>query len=481
MESYSLQKIGVHRDGAPRFYKQGKRLGLAGFAPGSKFEALVYRDRGMVMLKAAAHGSRVVSRKAAANDEPIPVIDINSREVLSVFEGMDQIRVIVKEGVIYLMALAAAVRRQERMERLKSKLETNQPLDVGSLSHGAGVLCDALKEGMEMSGVDGQLRIANDIDPDYLAHSQTIPGQWNDMTIELAAPLQVVAFDEWTTSRLPKLDVLSAGLPCTAASLAGRAKKGLKLAEEDPNVGHLVVPFLQMILKCNPSVVILENVPMWETTASMSILLNTLTDWQYIVHNRILCGADFGSLENRKRLCVVAVSKGIEFDFDKIEIPEFVAQRVADILEPVPEDDPAWSPLTYLREKEERDVAAGKGFRMQTLGPDDTSVGTIGRSYNKRRSTEPFLRHPTEESLLRLFTPGEHAAIKQVPKHFIAGLCATTAHEVLGQGICYQPFVAVGKLIGQSVRAFRDVRANVVSAVSSVDTSPSATLPLFSA
>lgn len=481
MESYSLQKIGAHRDGSPRFYKQGKRLGLAGFAPGSKFETLVYRERGMVMLKVTSQGTRLVSRKVTSGDETIPVIDINSREVLSVFDGMDQIRVIVKEGVIYLMALATEVRLQERLERLKFKLDSNQPLDVGSLSHGAGVLCDALKEGMNEAGIEGQLRIANDIDPDYLAHSQTVPGQWNDLTVELAAPLQVVAFDEWTTSRLPKLDFLSAGLPCTAASLAGRAKKSLKLAEEDPNVGHLVVPFLQMILKCNPSIVVLENVPMWETTASMSILRNTLTDWQYVVHHRILSGAEFGTLEDRKRLCVVAVSRGIEFDFDKIVVPPFTPKTVGDILEDVPEDDPSWSPLTYLREKEERDIEAGKGFRMQTLGPEDTAVGTIGRGYAKRRSTEPFLRHPTKEGLLRLLTPTEHAKVKGVKPHFINGLCLTTAHQVLGQGICFPPFVAVGKLVGAAIQAMRHVRASVKQPKVDDSSQSTATLPLFSA
>ncbi|MBK6616199.1 DNA cytosine methyltransferase [Ottowia sp.] len=456
MESYSLQKLGVHKTGLPRFYKQGKRLGLAGFQPRTRYDAHVLRDRGLIMLKLSAQGSRVVSHKLSDNDEDVPVIDITSRDVLSVFAGMDQIRVIVRAGVIYLMALATEVRRQDRVERLLAKIATQRPLDVGSLSHGAGILSEALKDGMREVGVEGVLCIANDIEPDYLAHAQTIDGQWNDLTIELAAPLQEVAFDEWMTSRLPKLDVLSAGLPCTAASLAGRAKKSLSLPEQDPNVGHLVVAFLQIILRTNPSVVVLENVPQWETTASMCILRNSLVDWGYEVHTRVLSGGEFGALEDRKRLCVVAVSRGIEFDFEKIEVPTFEKQCVGDILEPVPDDDPSWSPLTYLREKEVRDIAAGKGFKMQTLGPEDTSVGTIGRGYNRRRSTEPFLRHPTQEGLLRLFTPVEHARAKGVDPRIVKGLGPTRAHEVLGQGICYAPFVAVGKLIGIALSGFRD-------------------------
>ena len=485
MESYSLQKIGVSKAGGPRFYKQGKRLGLAGFAPGARFESHIFRERGMLILKISSTGTRLVSHKQTSTEQCVPVIDITSRDELSIFDGMDTIRVIVKDGVIYLMALAAEVRRQDRVERLKSKLSTGEPLDVGSISHGVGVLCDALKEGMELAGLKANLRIANDIDPDYLSHSQTIPGQWNDRTIELAAPLQVVAFDEWTAQHLPKLDVLSAGLPCTAASLAGRAKKGLTLPECDPNVGHLVVPFLQLIFRLNPSVAILENVPLWAETASMAILLSTLTDWQYVVHHRILAGGDFGALENRKRLCVVAVTKGMDFDFDNIEIPTLVQQRVGDILDNVPEDDPSWSEMSYLRDKETRDIDAGKGFRMQTIGPDDTSIGTIGRGYNKRRSTEPFLRHPTKDGFLRLLTPSEHGRVKQVDPRFIKGLCATTAHQVLGQGICFAPFVAVGKLIGNAVKAFHalpDVSATKRAPETLSHDSPHLqTLPLFAA
>jgi DNA (cytosine-5)-methyltransferase 1 len=453
MDSYTVQKLGVHRAGLPRFYKQGRRLALAGFAPGKRFTCESIIDRGMLILRITDDGNRTVSRKVC-NDEEVPVVDITSRDVLAVFAGMDQIRVIVRPGHIYLMALATEVRRQERLGRLLSRLASRQPLDVGSLSHGTGLLSDALKTGMSDVGVNSTLMLANDIDSRYLEHSQTVPGQWNDDTVELAAPLQVVAFDEWATSRLPKLDVLSAGLPCTAASLAGRAKKGLAHSEQDPNVGHLVVAFLQIILRTSPSVVILENVPQWETSASMSILRTTLTDWSYVVHTRVLAASDFGSLENRKRLCVVAVTKGMEFDFDALPEPVAPDHCVADILDPVPDDDPSWSTMAYLRDKEERDLAAGKNFRMQLVDPKDTSVPTIGRGYHKRRSTEPFLRHPNKADLLRLFTPAEHSRIKNASTDYVKGLPDSVAHQVLGQGICCAPFVAVGRMIGRTLLSF---------------------------
>src|SRR3546814_1027218 len=78
-------------------------------------------------------------------------------------------------------------------------------------------------------------------------------------------------------------------------------------------------------------------------------------------------------------------------------------------------DSPLWSTMSYLREKEERDIAAGKGFRMQIFQPDSTKIATLTRGYAKIRSTDPKLQHPTDPTLLRQITPVEHARLKGVP------------------------------------------------------------------
>lgn len=89
---------------------------------------------------------------------------------------------------------------------------------------------------------------------------------------------------------------------------------------------------------------------------------------------------------------------------------------------------------------------------------DSTSVGTIGRGYSKARSTEPFLAHPVDQGLSRLFTAVEHARLKGIPESLVAGVSETTAHEILGQSVIYPVFEAVGKAIGQSLMA--SIRSN---------------------
>ena len=61
------------------------------------------------------------------------------------------------------------------------------------------------------------------------------------------------------------------------------------------------------------------------------------------------------------------------------------------------------------------------------------NVGTIGRHYNKRRSTEPFIVR--DGGWERLLTTKEHAAVKGIPFSLIEGQLNTVAHEGLGHSI----------------------------------------------
>lgn len=450
MKDYVVQTIGQSK-GAPRFYKEGRRIALAGFTPGATFATEVHQEKGMLVLKVDAEGQHKVSKKAArsgAADE-VPVIDINSRELLGMFDGLNQVRVIVRDKQIVILALATEVRRKERVDRLVSKLQDGKPLKVGSVSHGIGVLSHALHKGLVDGGVPCHQAFACDIDSTYLDQAEAVNDCWDDRTAKVTAPLQEFAVDEWAIQTVGHIDILEGGIPCTAASRAGMAKKKLAKPEDDPNVGHLVHGFLVLIARLNPAIVVLENVEAYQSTASMGIFRSQMRDLGYDVHERILAGMDFGALENRRRLVAVGVSRGLSFSFDDLALPVNVVRTVSEILDSVPADDPSWSAMQYLVDKEVRDKAAGKGFMMQKVLASDNKVPTVTRGYMKRRSTDPFLSHPENPDLLRLFTPAEHCRIKGVPEHLIEGMSATRAHEALGQGICYAPFAAVGRHIAE--------------------------------
>ena len=160
------------------------------------------------------------------------------------------------------------------------------------------------------------------------------------------------------------------------------------------------------------AVAILENVTPYMNSASYSIYKTQMMDFGYEVHETVLEGAMFGALENRKRMCAVAITRGIEFSFDLLEIPAQVERTVGEILDPIGEDDASWSEMAYLKAKEVRDAADGKGFKRQEVLASHTQVPTVTRGYNKRRSTDPMLVHPSRPELIRLFT---HHAVKPRP------------------------------------------------------------------
>jgi len=221
-------------------------------------------------------------------------------------------------------------------------------------------------------------------------------------------------------------------------------------------VGHLVVSFLNFIAKVNPAIVVLENVPAYQNTSSMWIIRNQLRDFGYELHEIILDGKEFNALEHRKRMCLVAVSEGIEFDWSNLIKPAETTRTLSEILETVPENDPSWSEMNYLKDKETRDMQAGKGFSMQVGTPESTKVGTIGTGYAKNRSTEIKIQHPTNPNLLRLLTPNEHAKCKGIPEILITDTSKTMAHELLGQSIIFDVFVSVGQLIGTTLKNIKE-------------------------
>ncbi len=450
-EGYYVKKVGQNR-GAPRVWLEGTEAARAGFVPGQRFDITVQGRT--VVLQANPDGSRVVSGKKVG-ERNNPVIDINSKELLAIFDGMAAIRVVVKKDEIYLLPLASELKKQERFLRLREKMENGEPLTMGSLSHGGGVLSHAIHSGLKEAGVVSTLAFANEIRPELLEHASLHNDAWSNETMVLAAPMQELAFDERGMAHIPKVDILEMGLPCSGASKAGRSKRGLEHPEAHPHVGHLVVAALVIVNKSNAAVVLLENVPEYATSASADILRNQLRDMGYNTHERILNGKEWGTLENRNRWCMVAVTQGINFDFDQLVAPGENHRTISDVLDDsIGPDDPRWRSFDYLKAKEIRDAEKGNSFSMQVVSPGDEKVPTLRKGYHKGGSTDPLLQHPDNPDLLRQFTAEEHARIKQVPEALIAGMSNTVAHELLGQGIVYPPFQSVGAHVGDALNRF---------------------------
>lgn len=433
--------------GSPRLYLDGLQAIRTGFAPGDRYDIAIEGKK--LVLQKMREGSRTISIRRKGERE-YPVLDINSSELLSIFEGMDAVRVVVSNGRVTFLPLASEAKRVERLERLQNKIASGQPLSTGSLAHGGGVLSHAIHRGLADAGIACDLVFANELRDDLLQQAIEHNDAWTENTGAIALPMQEAAQDDWLMERLPKLEILEAGIPCSGASIAGRVKGNLDMMEAHPEVGHLVFAALTIILRTQPAIVLIENVPRYRDSASAQILRAQFKDMGYVTHEALLSGKDFGCMEDRVRWCLVAVTRGVEFSFDALAPTVRLVRKLGDLLDrTIPLDDPSWGEVKYLKDKEVRNAEAGHRFKMQFIDEESTEVPTLRRFYNKGGSSDPRVRHPVSPKLSRLLTAAEHAAIKDVPPSLIAGLSETTAHQLLGQGIVYEPFRAVGERLGQ--------------------------------
>jgi len=443
-------KLGESKN-VTRLWLEGEKLARAGVKIGSQYELVCNKAMERVELRESSGTSKARLFTVSKRDRRgniVPLIEVRSDELRAVFENSDRVRVAIRKGRMVITAHHQDVKVAEREKRLIEKLRRGDDLAVASLFHGGGVADRAMHSGLLRSGVGSFVQIGLEIEPEYLDCSlRNNQMLWREDSIALCSDIRDV---NWGHNS-PQVDLMWSGLPCTGASLSGRAKGKLSCAEEHEGAGSLFVYFLDAVKATNPAVVVLENVPPYQTSASMMVIRSVLGSLGYELQEAVLDGNDFGALERRQRLVMVAISKGLgaTFDFGSLKPVRQKEATIRDVLEYLPLDSERWKPYTYLADKELRDKAAGKGFARQLLNGDETYCGTIGRGYAKARSTEPFVVHPNNPDLSRLFTVKEHARIKGIPEEMFEGVSETIGHEMAGQSVIFPKFESVGQALGE--------------------------------
>lgn len=457
--------------GTARIWLQGNTLLRNGFEPGTKYKRVVKNgvlvltrtEDDDFMLTQLDDGAKVrLVSSRTRNGKQTPIIDVANDEVAQMFEGMKNLRVVLNPGKILIMPPASEIRARARLERAYARVAAGLPLKVGSFAHGGGILSRALEVGAGLEGIPFKLMLANEYREDLIDHVIDHNPAWSPETMSLCGPMQEFAFDSAILQMAAEhigddgeLDHIEAGIPCSGASVAGRAKRGLVHPEAHPEVGHLIAPFIALIAKFNPSSITLENVTQYLNTASMDILRTMLRDLHYDVYETVVEGAEWNALENRKRMVMVAVTKGMSFSFGDMVRPEPRVRKLGEILEDLPLDHPSWSEMTGLKAKAVRNKEAGNSFAMQIYDEESPSINTLTKGLAKNRSTDPKIRHPQNPNLLRIPTPKEHARAKGIPEQMVDGLCASTAHELLGQSVNFDPFVSVGQALAKCYKKLR--------------------------
>ena len=188
---------------------------------------------------------------------------------------------------------------------------------------------------------------------------------------------------------VPEHDVLCAGFPCQAFSIAGK-RKGFK----DETRGTLFFDIARIIEAKKPKAFFLENVKgltNHDKGRTLKTILKVLRDDlnYFVPEPRIMNAKDFGVPQNRERIFIIGFRKDLEINDFKYPAPVNKTQTFADIKEKNTVSVKYYLSEQYLntlKQHKERHKKKGNGFGYEIINDDDCAnavvVGGMGRERN---------------------------------------------------------------------------------------------------
>ena len=212
-------------------------------------------------------------------------------------------------------------------------------------------------------------------------------------------------------STIKDFDILLAGFPCQAFSIAGK-RKGL----EDARGTHFY-KVAKIIDAKRPTAFLLENVRHFKTHdngRTFETLERILTkDLKYTLYSDFLNAKDFGLPQNRERIFMVGFREPIHFEFPK---PVKKTETVGDILEKNVAGEFFLSQkyLDTLKRHRQRHEGKGNGFGYIVLNKNDIAntlvLGGMGRERNLIKDIDSLRksgRKDANSESIRCLTPRE--------------------------------------------------------------------------
>ena len=244
---------------------------------------------------------------------------------------------------------------------------------------------------------------------------------------------------------IEKHDIILAGFPCQAFSIAG-LRKGF----EDTR-GTLFFDVARIAQYHKPKVIFLENVKGFvnhDKGNTFKVVKETLEEMGYKVFFKVLNAKDFGVPQNRERIYIVAFLKdNIEFSFPE---PMTKQVKLGDILENVVDSkytisDKLWA--GHKRRKEEH-KQKGNGFGYCLFNHESKYTSTISARYYKDGS-EILIEQKNLNP--RKLTPREAARLQGYDDNFKIAVSDTQAYKQFGNSVAVPVIEAIAKEIKKTL------------------------------
>jgi DNA (cytosine-5)-methyltransferase 1 len=266
---------------------------------------------------------------------------------------------------------------------------------------------------------------------------------------------------EETKQYIPdNFDILCAGFPCQAFSIAG--KRG---GFEDTR-GTLFFDVAEIIKRKQPKAIFLENVKglrNHNNGKTLATILNVLrNDLGYFVPEpQIINAKDFGVPQNRERIYIVGFHSSL--GIDKFSYPKPLNKNVtfADIKEEDIVPTKYYLSTQYVQTLENhklRHKNKGNGFGYEIISDDSISnaivVGGMGRERNlvlDFRITDftptTHIKGTVNKKGIRKMTPREWARLQGFPDNYIIPVADASAYKQFGNSVAVPAIQATAKEI----------------------------------
>jgi DNA (cytosine-5)-methyltransferase 1 len=243
-------------------------------------------------------------------------------------------------------------------------------------------------------------------------------------------------------------DVLCAGFPCQAFSIAG--KRG---GFEDTR-GTLFFDVAEIIKRKQPKAIFLENVKglfNHDKGKTLKTILNVLReDLGYFVPDpQVLNAKDFGVPQNRERIFIVGFRA--DLGITSFEYPKPTNQNAT--FEEVKEENPVsvkyYLSNTYLNtlvNHKKRHESKGNGFGYEIIPDDGTANAVVCGGMGRERNLvyddriEDFtpvthIKGEVNRQGIRKMTPREWARLQGFPDNFIIPVADASAYKQFGNSV----------------------------------------------
>ncbi|MEZ4724123.1 MAG: DNA cytosine methyltransferase [Candidatus Kapaibacterium sp.] len=243
-------------------------------------------------------------------------------------------------------------------------------------------------------------------------------------------------------------DVLCAGFPCQAFSIAGK-KGGF-----NDTRGTLFFEVAEIINRKQPKAFFLENVKglrNHDKGKTLETILNTLRkDLNYFVPDpQIINAKDFGVPQNRERIFIVGFRKDLNITDFEYPTPTNKQRTIQDIIEESEVSVKYYLSETYLetlRNHRERHAKKGNGFGYEIISKNNVAnavvCGGMGRERNlilddRISDFTPVtkIKGKVNRESVRKLTPREWARLQGFPEKFKIVVSDVQAYKQFGNSV----------------------------------------------